>query len=83
MVIMVSCLPALRFAFRPPARARGRARAFGYGLTMLTMLACADVSIFKSVTNEHGQAHGACMVSDHGGKESFNQEQPAVATTRC
>ena len=78
---MVSCLSALRLVFRSPARARVRARAFGYGLTMLTMLACADVSICKSVTNEHGQAHGACMVIDHGGKESFNQAHHAVETT--
>lgn len=81
MVIMVSCLSAPSHIHRPPVRARGRARAFGYRVTMLTMLSCSLVVLLYSLTKQHGQLHGACMVSGHAGKESFNPAHTAVATT--
>jgi len=81
MVTMVSCLFRHTYVALPPARARGRARAFGYGLTMMTMKPCFHDSFDKILATHHGQPHGTPMVKDHEGKESFTRLCLAVATT--
>ena len=66
----------------PPARARGRARVFGYGVIMLIMLVGLYGVSNQKVIGIHDRLHDRHMIGRTPNKESFTEAKSSAFTAR-